>query len=204
MLAPLQLCSYPSGRNEQWKCRFGIVPYLWITFVAAATNGSNWYFEEIERFSNRSFDMVRLGLGLYGISELNKKKITPVASLTSSISQIKWIKKGESIGYGRSQKLNRDSKIGVIPIGYADGYSRILSNGKGKMFIGGKFAPTIGKVCMDMTMIDLTNVNAKTGDLVEIFGSNHTIQELAEELQTIPYEILSSISERVVKIYIEQ
>ena len=155
-----------------------------------------------ERFKNKSYDMVRIGLGLYGISSFNQK-IVPVAQLTSSISQIKWVKKGESVGYGRSQKVKKDTKIGIIPIGYADGFSRILSNGKGKMYINQKFAPTIGKVCMDMTMIDLTGISAKKGDLVEIFGSHHTIEELAKEMNTIPYEILSSISERVVRIYIE-
>ncbi len=158
----------------------------------------------IERFKNQSFDMVRLGLGLYGISSFNKNKVTPIASLTSSISQIKSINKGESIGYNRGQKLKRDSKIGVIPIGYADGYSRLLSNGKGKVFVNECMVPTIGKICMDMTMLDLTDVDAQVGDAVEIFGPNHTIAELAEELQTIPYEILSSISERVVRIYIEE
>tara|TARA_B100000674_G_C37528223_1_gene772557 strand:- start:192 stop:719 length:528 start_codon:yes stop_codon:yes gene_type:complete len=155
-----------------------------------------------ERFKNKSYDMVRIGLGLYGISSFNQK-IVPVAQLTSSISQIKWVKKGESVGYGRSQKVKKDTKIGIIPIGYADGFSRILSNGKGKMYINQKFAPTIGKVCMDMTMIDLTGISAKKGDLVEIFGCHHTIEELAKEMNTIPYEILSSISERVVRIYIE-
>ena len=158
----------------------------------------------IERFNKRSFDMVRLGLGLYGISEFSKKAITPIATLTSSISQIKWIKKGGSVGYGRGQIVEKDTKIGVIPIGYADGYSRMLSNGKGKMFINGETVSTIGKVCMDMTMLDLTETNSKIGDQVEIFGPNHAIQELASEMQTIPYEILSSVSERVIRIYIEE
>ena len=131
------------------------------------------------------------------------KGISSVAKLASSISQIKWVNKGESIGYGRSQKVNKDTKIGIIPIGYADGYSRILSNGKGNMFINGNLVPTIGNICMDMTMIDLTGIEAKKGDQVEIFGADHTIEELAIEMNTIPYEILSSISERVVRIYIE-
>ncbi len=157
----------------------------------------------IERFSEKPFNMVRLGLGLYGISEFSKMKITPIASLTSSISQTKWVKKGNSVGYGRGQSVEKDTKIGIIPIGYADGYARALSHGKGKIFINGKAVPTIGKVCMDMTMIDITEAHAKTGDRIEIFGPNHSIQELANEMQTIPYEILSSISERVVRIYIE-
>ena len=157
----------------------------------------------IERFRNKSFDMVRVGLGLYGVSSFNKKSVSSVAKLTSSISQIKWVNKGESIGYGRSQKVKKDTKIGIIPIGYADGYSRILSNGKGNMFINGNLVPTIGNICMDMTMINLTGIEAKKGDQVEIFGADHTIEELAIEMNTIPYEILSSISERVVRIYIE-
>ena len=155
----------------------------------------------IERFPKKSYDMVRLGLGLYGIS--SNKSVSPIVSLTTKICQIKTVNKGEAIGYGRNSKANKNTLIGIIPIGYADGFSRAFSNGKGTVIVSGKKASVIGNVCMDMTMIDLNGINAKVGDAVEIFGPKQSIDHLASSIDTIPYEILTSISERVTRIYKE-
>jgi Alr-MurF fusion protein len=154
----------------------------------------------IERYNEASFDMVRLGLGIYGIS--TNYSLNNVASLETTISHTRDISKNENIGYGINP-AKKAINIAIIPIGYADGFSRVLGNGKGKVIINGKIAPTIGNICMDMTMIDISNISAKAGDKVEIFGENGKIQDLAKEMNSIPYEVLSSISERVVRIYTE-
>lgn len=156
----------------------------------------------IERFPNAHFDMVRLGLGLYGSSD-TIKTLEPVGTLSTVISQIKTVKKGESVGYSRNQYALEDTTIGVIPIGYADGFSRRLSKGLGNVWVNGKLAPTIGNVCMDMTMINLNGIVAKEGDEVEIFGRNRPIQDLAKELETITYEIMTTVSHRVVRVYVD-
>ena len=156
----------------------------------------------IERFKNKHYDMVRLGLGIYGISK--NKSTLPVLSLKTKISQIKKINKGDSVGYGTMHKVDQPTKIGIIPIGYADGFSRAFSNLKGSVYINGANVPVIGSVCMDMTMIDITNVSVKEGDSVEIFGNNRLITQMAEDINTIPYEILTSISERVVRVYLDE
>ncbi len=170
---------------------------LGYTFLKHILNTSG-----IERFSNAHYDMVRLGLGLYGSSE-TIKTLEPVGTLSTVISQIKTVKKGESVGYSRNQYALEDTLIGVIPIGYADGFSRRLSKGVGHVWVNGKLAPTIGNVCMDMTMINLNGITAKEGDEVEIFGRNRPIQDLASELETITYEIMTTVSHRVVRIYVE-
>ena len=147
--------------------------------------------------------MVRLGIGMYGIS--NKKNLEIVGTLKTKISQIKTVKAGCSIGYGRSQFVKKDTLIGIIPIGYADGFKRSLSNGKGNVWVNKNLVPVIGRISMDMTMIDLSNLtDVNIGDEVEIFGKNRPIEDLAKELNTIPYEILTSISNRVVRTYIEE
>lgn len=156
----------------------------------------------IERFNNKHYDMVRLGLGIYGISK--NKSTLAVLSLKTKISQIKKINKGDSVGYGTMHKVDQPTKIGIIPIGYADGFSRAFSNLKGSVYINGANVPVIGSVCMDMTMIDITNVSVKEGDSVEIFGNNRLITQMAEDINTIPYEILTSISERVVRVYLDE
>ena len=156
----------------------------------------------IERFKTKHYDMVRLGLGLYGLSE--NKLTNPVLSLNTKISQIKSLNSGDSIGYGTQNKANKPTIIGIIPIGYADGFSRAFSNGIGSVYINGKMAPIIGSVCMDMTMIDITNISASEGDVVEVFGNNRLITKMAEDISTIPYEILTSISERVVRVYLDE
>ena len=160
----------------------------------------------ISRFPEAHFDMVRLGIGLYGISNSNEEqiKLQNVSTLKTSISQIKKIKKGETIGYNRKGVAAKDTTIAIIPIGYADGLSRILSNGKGKVMIKGKTAPIIGNICMDMCMIDISKINAVEGDEVIIFGTDYSINNIAEQSQTIPYEILTGISRRVKRIYFQE
>jgi alanine racemase len=158
----------------------------------------------IERFSNAQFEMVRIGIGLYGINDFNQVQMRNVSSLKTKILQIKTVIAGETVGYGRKGLVEKDKKIAILPIGYADGYSRKLGNGKGHVWINGQFAKIIGNICMDMCMIDLKGIDAKEGDDVEIFGEHITISELAELMDTIPYEVLTSISSRVKRIYIQE
>ncbi len=157
----------------------------------------------IVRFPDFQMDMVRLGIGLYGYEScgIYQDKLEPISILKTEISQIKELKKGETVGYGRKGKADRDLKIATIAIGYADGFSRAFSNGKISVNVNGKLAPVIGNVCMDMTMIDITGIDAHVGDEVIIFGKNPTIQDLANAIGTIPYEILTNVSERVKRIY---
>ncbi|MDR0231102.1 MAG: bifunctional UDP-N-acetylmuramoyl-tripeptide:D-alanyl-D-alanine ligase/alanine racemase [Dysgonamonadaceae bacterium] len=157
----------------------------------------------IERFSQFQSDMVRLGIGLYGISAVDKHALQNVATLKTIILQIKDRKKDETIGYGRNGILSRDSRIACLPIGYADGLDRKLSN-KGSVFIDGKRCPIIGNICMDLCMVDVTDTNAQEGDTAIIFGKEITIEEVANQLDTIPYEILTSISPRVKRVYFKE
>ncbi|MEJ5265066.1 MAG: bifunctional UDP-N-acetylmuramoyl-tripeptide:D-alanyl-D-alanine ligase/alanine racemase [Bacteroidales bacterium] len=157
----------------------------------------------IERFPEYQMEMVRLGIGLYGVSSFNQQQLQTVSTLKTHITQIKTIKKGESIGYGRKAMVKRDTVIAILPIGYADGYTRRLSH-KGRVWLNGHYAPLIGNICMDMCMIDITDIPAHVNDEVELFGSHVTVQELAETTGTIPYEILTGISERVKRIYINE
>jgi alanine racemase len=157
----------------------------------------------IVRFPEAQLDMVRLGIGLYGI-EANAEqqaKLMPIGTLKTNISQIKHVQKGESIGYGRWGIAKEDTRIATIAIGYADGFSRQLSRGIGQVWIQGQAVPVIGNVCMDMTMVELGNIPAKEGDEVIIFSPEHSIIEMAQKLKTIPYEILTSISERVKRVF---
>lgn len=155
----------------------------------------------IERFPEFQFDMVRLGIGLYDVSALSEVKLETVCTLKTIILQIRDVKAGDTVGYNRKGKLTRDSRIGVIPIGYADGFNRHLSNGVGEVWVNGHRAKVVGNICMDISMIDLTDIPAEEGDTVEVFGNNITLQELAEKLDTIPYEILTSVSRRVKRVY---
>lgn len=157
----------------------------------------------IQRFSQYQMDMVRLGIGLHGVGvdEAPKKQLYPVASLKTTVTQVRAVKAGATIGYGRAGQVESDSVIATISIGYADGFSRLLSNGKGVVVINGKRVPTIGNVCMDMTMIDVTGIEVEVGDEVEVFGENLSIAEIAKALNTIPYEVLTSVSQRVKRIY---
>ncbi|HEX8040476.1 MAG TPA: bifunctional UDP-N-acetylmuramoyl-tripeptide:D-alanyl-D-alanine ligase/alanine racemase [Chryseosolibacter sp.] len=158
------------------------------------------------RLPDLQFDMVRLGIGLYGIDPApgSGVNLKPVASLKTIISQIKHLSPGESIGYGRRGKADRHLTIATIAIGYADGFSRAFSGGVGKVMVNGMPARVIGNVCMDMTMIDITGVPAKEGDEVVVFGQGLPIQELAESVHTIPYEILTSTSERVKRVFVSE
>lgn len=158
----------------------------------------------IERFPQAQFDMVRLGIGLYGISAVHGNRIQSVSSLVTFIAQLRNVAQGETVGYNRKGKVERNSVIATIPIGYADGLNRRLSNGVGKVLVNGKLAPIIGNVCMDSCMIDVTDVAAKEGDEVVIFGQKPTITDLAHWLGTIPYEILTSISRRVKRVYFQE
>ena len=160
----------------------------------------------ISRFPDAQFEMVRLGIGLYGIgaNKTEQTQLQNVSTLKTTISQIKKIKAGESIGYNRKGIAEKDSVIATVRIGYADGYPRSLSNGIGKMWVNKNLVPVIGSVCMDMTMLDITGVDAKEGDDVIVFGEKLSVAELAEWANTIPYEILTGISQRVKRVYYEE
>ncbi len=153
----------------------------------------------IEKYSSNSFEMVRLGIGIYGISK--NIKLENVATLRTKISKIRTVPANSQIGYGTTNITNQIIKIGIIPIGYADGFSRALGNGIGKVYVNGEFAQTYGNICMDMSFINLEKINAHVGDTVEIFGENNSIENIAKSINTIPYEILSTISQRVVRTY---
>ena len=155
----------------------------------------------IERFPLHQFEMVRLGIGLYGVSATDQKVLQNVSTLKTTISQLRTIKKGETIGYGRKGIAYKELKIATLPIGYADGFNRHLSNGVGKVWVNGRLAPVIGNICMDMCMIDVTGLNVKEGDRVEFFGKNQSLETVANWMQTIPYEVLTSISRRVKRTY---
>ncbi|HLO91486.1 MAG TPA: bifunctional UDP-N-acetylmuramoyl-tripeptide:D-alanyl-D-alanine ligase/alanine racemase [Lentimicrobium sp.] len=160
----------------------------------------------ITRHAYAQFDMVRLGISLYGISSIKEiqDKLEVVSSLKSVISQIKVIKEGETVGYNCRWKAPRVSKIAIIPIGYADGLGRKLSNGKGIMFLNDQLVPIIGSINMDMTVLDITGIEAEEGDEVEVFGNKIPINTIAENLETIPYEILTGISRRVKRVYFQE
>jgi alanine racemase len=160
----------------------------------------------IIRFNEAQFDMVRLGIGMYGFASTwhEQRQLQHVATLRTTISQIKNVPAGETIGYSRTAKLTRDTLVATVAIGYADGINRKLSNGKGSMLINGKLAPIIGNVCMDMCMLDITDVPAKEGDEVIVFGADHPATEMSKTLDTIPYEVLTGISQRVKRVYYQE
>ena len=155
------------------------------------------------RMPQHQLDMVRLGIGLYGINPTSDQvdQLQPVATLKTVISQIKTVKAGESVGYGRWGKASHDMKLATLAIGYADGFSRSFSRGVGSVLVNGKKAPVVGNVCMDMTMVDITGIDAREGDDAIIFGEQLSIQEVAAAIETIPYEILTNTSERVKRIF---
>jgi alanine racemase len=160
----------------------------------------------IIRFPEAQFEMVRLGIGLHGIAATpaEQKQLQTISTLKTTISQIKMIKAGESVGYNRKGIATHDMQIATVGIGYADGLSRRLGNGNGKMLVNGKPAPIIGNVCMDMTMIDITDLPAREGDEVIVFGNEYTISQMAVDMETIPYEVLTNISQRVKRIYFHE
>lgn len=158
----------------------------------------------IERFLDTQWDMARLGIGLYGISASGLRGLKNVCTLKTTILQIKNIPAHETIGYGRKEKLERDTRIATIRFGYADGLDRQFGNRKGKVLINGEYAPIVGNVCMDLCMVDVTDIEANEGDTVILFGENLSVIELADSIGTIPYEILTSISPRVKRVYIKE
>lgn len=159
----------------------------------------------IERFAQYQFDMVRLGIGIYGVSALEDSTLTPVASFKCKVLQIKTLRPEDgTIGYGRHGKIAPEGTvIATIPVGYADGIDRHLSCGKGSFTVNGHRVPTIGNICMDMCMLDVTGLDVKVGDTVTIFGEDPTISELASILGTIPYEILTSVPRRIERIIVK-
>ena len=155
----------------------------------------------IERFPEYQMDMVRLGIGLYGVSASGIHGLRTVSTLKTTILQIQQVPAGDSIGYSRRSYVERDSRIAIIPIGYADGLDRHFSNGHGEVVIRGKRCPIIGNICMDACMIDVTDSDAQEGDPVIVFGEELPVSELSDRLRTIPYEILTSVSPRVKRVY---
>jgi alanine racemase len=160
----------------------------------------------ILRLPHLQMDMVRLGIGLYGVDPTTEgfHELKPVATLKTIISQVRNIPKGESIGYGRRGVAEQDMTLATIAVGYADGFSRAFSRGVGHVLINGKRAPVIGNVCMDMSMVDITGIDANEGDEVILFGAQLPIQEVAASIKTIPYEILTNTSERVKRVFVAE
>ena len=161
----------------------------------------------IVRFPEQQYDMVRIGIGLYGIATVNdgsERQLQPVASLHSVIISLKEWPAGTTIGYGQCGVLTRDSRIATVTIGYADGLDRHFGNGRSSMWVNGTLCPTVGNVCMDAVMIDVTDAQCEVGDPVEIFGSHIPVERLAEARGTITYEILTSVSPRVKRVYFRE
>ncbi|MBC7886402.1 MAG: bifunctional UDP-N-acetylmuramoyl-tripeptide:D-alanyl-D-alanine ligase/alanine racemase [Ferruginibacter sp.] len=174
---------------------------LGYSFIRHIANTSS-----IHRHPGLQLDMVRLGIGLYGIDHEDgmQAKLKNVSTLKTTISQIKQVAAGESVGYGRKGFVTHDAVIATVRIGYADGYARILSNGAGKMWVNGNLVPVIGNICMDMTMLDITGTGIREGDEVIVFGEPLPVSDLAIWAKTIPYEILTGISQRVKRVYYEE
>jgi len=155
----------------------------------------------IERFPGAQFDMVRLGIGLYGISPIDNSVINNVSTLKTTILQIRDVAEEDTVGYSRKGHLVRPSRIAAIPIGYADGLNRHLGCGHGYCLVNGKKAPYVGNICMDVCMIDVTDIDCREGDQAVIFGDELPITVLSDTLDTIPYEVLTGISTRVKRVY---
>jgi len=157
----------------------------------------------IERFPGKQFEMVRLGIGLYGVSATGLP-LQNISTFKSVVSQIKKLAAGETVGYSRKGEITRKTEIAIVPVGYADGIDRKLGNGIGEAFVNGKRVSVIGNVCMDMLMLDVTGLNVQPGDEVEFFGPHISISEVAQKAETIPYEILTGISQRVKRVYLQE
>ena len=159
----------------------------------------------IERFPQYQFDMVRLGIGIYGVSALPGNHLSHVAAFKCKVLQVKTLQPSDgTVGYGRHGKIAENGTVvATIPVGYADGLDRHLSRGKGSFSINGHRVPTIGNICMDMTMLDVTGLDVKVGDTVTIFGEDPTVSELADILGTIPYEILTSVPRRIERVIVK-
>ena len=176
---------------EQFKVKFGYKPMLHMCNTSGILN-----------YPEAHFDMVRSGIGLYGFgnSDIEDENFKPIASLKSVISQIHLIEKGESVGYNRAFKSDSPQRTATIPIGHADGISRIYGNGNGYVIINDKKAPLIGNVCMDMIMVNITGIDCREGDEVIIFDAQHTARDLAHNANTISYELITAISQRVKRV----
>lgn len=190
----------------QQASRFGLATtvlekYLPYSFLKHIANSA-----AIVRHPQLEMDMVRLGIGLYGIEiETHLLDLQPVATLRSTIAQLKYLKAGDTVSYNRRGVVKEDSVIATVRIGYADGYSRRFGNGKGRMWVKGKTVPVIGTVCMDMTMIDVSAIpNVHEGDEVIIFGKQLPVQQVTSWIETIPYELMTSVSQRVKRIYFQE
>ncbi|WP_127845918.1 alanine racemase [Psychroflexus aestuariivivens] len=168
-------------------------------FISHICNSSG-----IINYPEAEFDMVRAGIALYGYGNNPKEHqmLKPVASLKTIIAQLRHIQIGDSVGYERKFKATTASKIATLPLGYADGISRIFGNGNSEVLINGKTAPIVGNVCMDTLMVDVTGIDCDEGDEVEIFGKNHSVLKFDKAKQTIPYEIITRISQRVTRYFI--
>lgn len=156
----------------------------------------------IERFPEHQMDMVRVGIGLYG--QGSRQKLANVSTFRTVVSQVRNVRKGETVGYGRKGGVDKDSMIATLPVGYADGIDRRLGNGNYSFAVKGRIAPTIGNICMDMTMVDVTGLNISPGDPVELFGKQCPVEVMAKTLDTIVYEVLTSIPERVKRVYVRE
>ena len=180
---------------QQFEC------YLSYPFLRHILNS-----EGIAHYPNAQFDLVRIGIGLFGLSSNRsfEQRLKPVIEWTSSISQVKTIRPGESVGYGRTFVAEKDMRIAIIPIGYADGFKRSLSNGVGAVYIQNQRCPVVGRVCMDMIMVNIGELKIEANTKVEIIGKNQGLSQFAKDCQTIPYEILTSISPRVHRSYSEE
>ena len=157
----------------------------------------------IEHFPERQLDMCRLGLGLYGIDSRDNRVLNNVSTLKTTILQLRHVPKGDTVGYSRRGTIDRDSVIAAIPIGYADGLNRHLGNRHCHCLVNGKPAPYVGNICMDVAMIDVTDIDCREGDTVEIFGRNLPVTVLSDAIGTIPYEVLTSVSNRVKRVYFQ-
>jgi len=155
----------------------------------------------ISRWPRARYDMVRLGIGLYGVSGGETLPLATVATLKTSVAQVRKVKAGETIGYNRHGKLEYDGQIATVRIGYADGYSRRFGNGTGTMLLQGKPVRTVGDICMDMCMLDVSGMEVTEGEEVIVFGDTPAVSELADRIGTIPYELLATVSQRVKRIY---
>ena len=160
----------------------------------------------ITRFKNAHFDMVRLGIGMYGVgfNDIEKQNLEGISSLKTRISQIKHLVDGDTVGYNRRGVITKNTSIATIPVGYADGFSRKLGNGNFSVLINGKPCSTVGNICMDMCMVDVTNVDCKEGDEVIVFETNEQLMQLSKSMETIPYEVLTNISSRVKRVYVQE
>ncbi|MFT6002515.1 MAG: alanine racemase, partial [Flavobacteriales bacterium] len=155
----------------------------------------------IENYPEYQFDMVRLGIGMYGINVSDNSEIKPISSLKTVIIQLKKLNKGDSIGYGRQTIAEEGMIIAILPIGYSDGLRRSLGNGNYSFYVNGEQCSLAGNICMDICMINVTNCEVKVGDEIEIFGEHNSIEDLANTMGTIPYEVLTSISQRVKRVF---